>query len=211
MHSHTRLWHSQMPSIKIHVDLPCFFGNHPEFFAAIGQAAVIQHQSSANLDLLRNMKQEITYLATTSAQTPEALHALAEPIAMQIVELKHPIQARIAQTSTLKITIFLGFGSFILSMLFHLLFMYQFHRYHTLHKFMPFTHLTSQNKTSQKITLQPTFHVPLEHISILQTDESFAWRDRCFQVPPPPATAPHFSRRTAFFRPFLQGALSLPF
>ena len=119
------------------------------------------------------MKQEIKYLPTTSAQSPEALRALAEPIAMQMVELEQPIQARLAQTSTLKMTIILGLGSFIISMLLHLLFMYLFHRYHSLHKFMPFTHLlkAKENKPTHKITLQPTFHVPAEHIPCLRDDD----------------------------------------
>ena len=190
---------SQMPSIKIHVDLPAPLANILSTLPPLDKLPSYNTKSSANLDLLRTMKQEIKYLPSTSAQSPEALRALAEPIAMQMVELKQPIQARLAQTSTLKMTILLGLGSFIISMLLHLLFMYLFHRYHSLHKFMPFTHLLNdtENKQTHKITLQPTFHVPAEHITCLQDDESFAWRDRCFLAPqpnPPPPPSRHAER-----------------
>ena len=156
---------SQMPSINIHVGLPVPLANILSTLPPLDKLPSCKINSSANLDLLRTMKQDIKFLPKTSAQTPEALRALVETIAMQMVELKQPIQARLAQTSTLKMAFLLGLGSFIISMLLHLLFMYLFHRYHSLHKFMPFTHLLKdkENKTTQKITLQPTFHVPQKH------------------------------------------------
>ena len=190
---------SQMPSIKIHVDLSAPLANILSTLPPLEKLPSYNTKSSANLDLLRTMKQEIKYLPTTSAQTPEALRALAEPIAMQMVELKQPIQARLAQTSTMKMIIVLRLGSFIISMLLHLLFIYLFHRYHSLHKFMPFTHLLKdkENKQTHKITLQPTIHVPAEHITCLQDDESFAWRDRCFLAPQPdpPPPRPRYAEK----------------
>ena len=141
------------------------------------------------------------------SNTCRRLHALAEPIAMQMVELKQPIQARLAQTSTLKMTFLLGLGSFILSLLLHLLPMYLFHRYHSLHKFMPFTHLLKdkENETTQKNHLTTDLSCPPRTYFILTNwwIFSLAWQVLSSSSTHP-AKAPHFSCRTAFLIPFLQ-------
>ena len=147
---------------QIHVDLPAPLANILSTLPPLSDLPSYNTKSAANLDLLRTMKLEIRYLPTTSAQSPEALRTNAEPIAIKMIELKQPFQDRLAKTSTRKMTVLIGLGSFIISMLLHLLFMYLFHRYHKLHNFMPFAHVLKDkdNKGTHKIQLQPTFHVP---------------------------------------------------
>ena len=78
---------------------------------------------------------------------------------------------------------------------------------------MPFTHLLkdTENKQTHKITLQPTFHVPAEHITCLQDDESFAWRDRCFLAPQPNPHRPLLVMPKGIFKTFPVKVTLLPF
>ena len=179
---------SQIPSIKIHVDLPDPLAKILYTLPPLAHLPLYNTKSSANLDLLRTMKHEIKFLPSTAAQSSDSLRTLAQPIALKMVELKHPLQERLSNTPTLKMTFLIGLSSFIISMLLHLLFMYLFHRYHSLHKFMPFSHVVKDKKTntSHKVRLRPTLQVEPRHLQTIQDDKSFRWQNRCVLAPLPP-------------------------
>ena len=91
-----------------------------------------QYQILYQLGVVAYNEKKSSVFPTTSSESQEAFRTLAEPIAMKMVQLRNPFEHSFAQYSTLKTILVIGLGSFLLSILLHLLFLYLFHRYHQL-------------------------------------------------------------------------------
>ena len=181
---------SKVPSIKIHVDLPVPLLDVLSVLPSINELPSYNTKSLANLDLLRSLKHEMKYISPTALQTPDALRTLAQPIALKMTDLKNPLKREFSHIPTFKTALIMGLTSFLISMLLHLLFMYLFHRYNNLHKFMPFKHTLKTDDKKIKVPLHPVLWVHSDHLNAITADPKFRWRNKCRIATHNPSTEP---------------------
>ena len=167
---------SKVPFIGIHVDLP---DTVLSVLPSLNELPSYNTKSLANVDLRRSLKHELKNISLTVLKTPDALRTLAQPIALKMTDLKKPLEREFSHVPTFKTNLLMGLAKFFISMLLHLLFMYIFHRYHNLHKFMPFKHTLKTKDKKIKVPLHPILSVPPDHIEAIKADPKFRWRNKC--------------------------------
>ena len=85
-------------------------------------------KTSANLDLIRTLQKDVTFLTMSQTFSSENIKALAQPIAMKMVDLKRPFQRPLSSMCNFTPSLWIGIASFVIAMLLHLHMVYINHR-----------------------------------------------------------------------------------
>ena len=91
-----------VPPTFIHVDLPDALSHILSILPPIEQLPTYNTKTSANLDLLHSLKNDIAILSMPTLSSAADLHKVAAPIALKLIDLKPTLQQQISAASNFK-------------------------------------------------------------------------------------------------------------
>ena len=104
-----------VPPTFIHVDLSDALSQILSILPPLDQLPTYNTKTSANLDLLHSLKNDIAFLSMPTLLSAADLHKVAGPIALKMIDLKSPLQQQISAASNFKTSLYVGLVSFTVS------------------------------------------------------------------------------------------------
>ena len=83
----------------IHVDLPPALDELPCVLPPLDVLPTYNTETSANLDLIQTLQNDVTFLTMSQMSSSENIKAPAQPIAMKMVDLKRPLRGQLSSVS----------------------------------------------------------------------------------------------------------------
>ena len=142
-----------VPPTYIHVDLPSALSDLLSVLPPLEDLPTYNTKTSANLDLIHTLQNDVTFLQLSQTSSSDDIKAIAQPIAMKMVDLKRPLQKQLSSMSNFTTSLWMGVTSFVISCLLHLLVGYLYHLFTHFKRILPLRHRHPHN--DKKIRLRP--------------------------------------------------------
>ena len=123
-----------VPPTFIHLEVPPAFDDFLSVLPPLDELLIYNTKTSANLDLIRTLQHDVTFL---KRPPPKINKALAQPISMKMVYLKRLLRRQLSCMSNFTTSIWMKIVSFVISMLLHLLVGYIYRRANHYQKMLP--------------------------------------------------------------------------
>ena len=124
-----------IPAVKVNVKPPDSLAHLIETLPSVEEMPTYNQQVDASMDMLRNVSEKLTKIATTA--NIETLEDIAKRIATGMRTLEPSLPRHFDNLDTLKQWIIISLISFLLSMMLHILFFWVYNKYSRVRRLVP--------------------------------------------------------------------------